>query len=164
MLKLTNVKFSREAALVLFLIFAASMADSKACSIGVNNNYQKNLLVAQAANELGIGLTSVTSTAVSAYGYETEGSAPVTECPLYFISRAHVSFEYSPAAGQNCSASIDVQMRDYMGEDLPDGPLFEVTSSNAELACSTSLSRIRVKIPLKRIIKFPPIKKPIIRQ
>jgi hypothetical protein len=154
MLKLSEFKFSREVALILFMIFAASSADSRACSIAVNHNYQKNLLVAHAASELNVALSSVTATSLTEYDHDLEGSEPVSHCPLYLISRAKVSFNYSPARYQTCSASVIVEMREFMGE-VPSGPILEVTSTNAELACSTSITVIRDPR------RLPPIKKPI---
>ena len=58
---------------------------------------------------------------------------------------------YSPAAGQNCTYSVNVTVRNYMGEGLPDGAIEEVLFERPEAACSTSISAIRIprKLPVR---------------
>lgn len=149
---------SKNALLVFFMILLATASEAYACQVMVNDSYQKNLLVAQAANELDLSLAGMSSTVLTGYSRTLEGNGPY-ECPLFIVTQAKVSFEYSPKKNKNCSASATITYRQYIGEITPelDVPLYEATLSGAEQACSTS--GVFTRIP----VKFPPvIRKPVI--
>lgn len=140
--------------LTIVVIFALMVLANKlwACSVSVDDNAQKNLLAAHAASHLDISLVSVSKTNVEDYARTFSGEDSY-ECPLYLVTTARVSFKYSPRKFQNCDASVVVTRRQYMGVDIPTGPIDELEFAEANAACSTSLPR---PIPVPRPIPCIP--------
>ncbi len=131
-------------------------ANSLACSIQVDNNYTKNILMAHAVSFNDLSLSSVSGLTIASFARSLSEDPGDGSCSEYMTESGRVSFNNSPAAGQNCSFSVTVRVRSYMGEEIPDGPIEEVSFESPEAACSTTISRIRIphKVPA-------PIKKPI---
>src|SRR6476620_231598 len=107
--------------LVLIAIMVLIVVVNKvfACSVHVNDLYEKNLLAAHGANHLALDLASVRSHQPPDYAQACEG-ADAYECPLYLCTSAKVIFAYSPSKFQHCNASVVVTRRQYMGSELPD--------------------------------------------
>jgi hypothetical protein len=156
---------SKKFALLAAFIAVTGLADAYACSVSVNDNYQKNLLVAHAASYYDLALTGVTSTAIVDYARSFEGAGGGASCPDYLVTEARVTLEHRPKVSEECSNAITVRIRSYMGDGLPDGPMEEVEFISPELACSTSSGpyiRLRRRMPVRiprpviiRPIRFP---------
>lgn len=134
--------------LALVVIMALMVLANKllACSVSVNDNAQKNLLTAHAANYLDVSLVSVTKTSAEEYGRSFIGEDSY-HCPLYLQTRARISFKYSPRKFENCDGSVVVTRKQYMGAELPSGPIEELEYTEGNAACSTSYPR---PIPIPR--------------
>lgn len=140
--------------LVLAVCVLCVIADSMACSIQVDANAQKNLLAALGASHLDISLAQVRSTAIADYSMTTSGSDGVS-CPDYLHTQATVSFEYKPAANENCSAQVTIYRSQFVGEVLT-GPIESVEYADLTAACSTTVAGRRIiKVPQQRPIKIP---------
>jgi len=133
--------------LVCMLIAAKGMA----CSMEVNHTYTKNLLIAHAAGFNDVFLPNAIGVSVADYSVVYEGGAGGGSCPDYMEVTGRVSLGHKPSATSECSYEVTVTHRMYIGADLPDGPMEDVSFSDATAACSTSSSRFRVirKIPIK---------------
>lgn len=143
---------SKKFALLAAFIAVTGLADANACSVSVDDNYQKNLLVAHAASYYDLALTGVSSTAIADYARSFEGGGGGASCPDYLVTEARVTFEHKPRVNQECSNTITVRIRSHMGDELPDGPMEEVEFISPELACSTSSGpyiRLRRRIPVR---------------
>lgn len=132
-------------------ITIASVADVAACSMSVDDNYQKNLLVAHAASFNSLALTGVKSTAVETYAKTFEGGSG-SGCPDYLVAEARISFEYAPKKNHECSAAVTVRSRIYIGNDLPDGQFEDIQFISPEKACSTHSGPV-LRIPRRIIIR-----------
>ena len=141
----------------LFLVLLVGAAKGFACSMSVNHNYTKNLLVAHAAGYHDLSLAAVSGIAITDYDHSFEGGAGGGSCPDYLITTARVSMNHSPSALSHCTYNVTVTHTVYIGNDLPDGPMEDVAFSSATAACSTSI--IGRKIPRKLPYR---IKKPIL--
>ena len=146
--------------IVFFMILLATTGTGYACQISVNDNHQKNQLVAEAANELGLSLASMTSTALTGYSRSLEGS-DAYDCPLFLVTQARIAFEYAPKRNETCSAAVTVTYRQYVGEITPelDVLLFETITTGVEMACSTSGVIVRAQAKFPRFPRLP--KRPI---
>lgn len=144
----------------LFVLVLMGAINSFACSIQVDDNYTKNQLMAHGVSFHDLSLTQVSGLAVSAFDRDFLNDPGDGGCPEYLQVSARVSFNHNPSIVSSCSYAVTVTVKTYMGEDLPDGPIEQVTFSDAEAACSTSSMRIKVprKIPIR--IKKPIIVKP----
>lgn len=141
----------------LFVLVLMGAINSFACSIQVDDNYTKNQLMAHGVSFHDLSLGGVSGLVVTNFGRELLNDPGDGSCPDYLQVSGRVSFNHNPSISSSCSYAVTVTVKSYMGEDLPDGPIEEVTFSDAEAACSTSFSRIKVprKLPIR-------IKKPII--
>lgn len=138
-------------AIIIVMLLVVLVNKVFACSVSVNDNFQKNLLAAYGASHLDIALSTVSDTDVEDYARTFDGVDPY-ECPLYLETSARVSFQYSPKKFENCDASVVVHHRQYMGSVAPTGPIDELTYSEMTAACSTSLPR---PVPLPRPLPRP---------
>ena len=140
------------------LVVSLSMAPKQAfsCSVAINDNYEKNLLVAHAASHLDISIGSVTATTIAEYSKTLLGNVEPYDCPEYLSTQAKISFKYKKKKFQSCSASIFVKHDQYMGEE-PGVPLYELDFSSITLACSTSSGVIIAPRPTPRPVPIPPI-------
>ena len=141
----------------LFLIFLLGAINSLACSIQFDENYIKNELMAHGVSYNDLSLSSVSGLGISGFGKSFSADPGDGSCPEYLTVFGRVSMNHSPAADQSCSYSVTVKVKSYMGEEMLDGPIEEVTFENPEAACSTSISRFRV--PIKKPVR---VKRPII--
>ncbi|MGE3611796.1 MAG: hypothetical protein AB7I27_19560 [Bacteriovoracaceae bacterium] len=127
------------------LFFAAVLSfisiSALACSVSVNDNFQKNLLIALGASHLDIPLTKVSATTLSGYVKSFEGADPVSECPQHLVTAASIHFKYSPSLYQTCEANVTVNRNYFIGE-IPDGPIEQVNFSGMSASCSTTIPRI----------------------
>ncbi|MBA2405354.1 MAG: hypothetical protein H0V66_11330 [Bdellovibrionales bacterium] len=145
----------------LFFMMLVGSINSFACSIQVDDNYTRNQMMAHGVSFHDLSLSNVSALAVSAYGRSfIDGRGPAGSCPDYMVVTGRVSLNHSPSAVQHCTYSITVTVKSYMGEDLPDGPIEEVTFSDAEAACSYSITGL--KVPKK--IRIKPKKQIIVRR
>lgn len=143
-------------AFVLALI--VGLTDSFACSIQVDENAQKNELIAHAVSRADLSLAAVSGISISGYDQNFEDEGPMGSCPNYQVLSARVSFTHKKNILESCSYAMTVTVRNYMGETLPEeGGLQEITFSDSEAACSTSRLQVSRKIILKKkkIIRFP---------
>ena len=130
----------------LFLSLVLHTVTGFACSMEVDQNYLKNFLVAHAASFHEISLTSVTGIAVLDFDLNYEGGSGGGDCPDYMISTARVTFKHSPTVVKNCSYSIVVTEKTYIGNELPTSGIQDVTYTNKVVTCSP-------KIPGRIIIR-----------
>jgi hypothetical protein len=142
--------------LMLGLVCMLVAAKGMACSMEVNHNYTKNLLIAHAASYNDVFLPNAIGVSVAEYGVVYEGGAGGGSCPDYMEVTGRVSLGHKPSAFSECSYEVTVTHRMYIGSDVPDGPMEEVSFSDATAACSThsGLRRVRkipprVKIPIR---------------
>lgn len=153
---------SNQLSLKFFLAFAmmliVGLTEAFACSIQVDENAQKNELIAHAVSRADLSLAAVSGIALSNYDQNFEDEGPLGSCPNYQVLSARVSFNHIKSAVESCSYSMVVTVRNWMGETLPlEGGLQEITFSESVAACSISLQRLPRKIVLrkKKIIRFP---------
>lgn len=141
----------------LFFIILLGAFNSLACSIEVDNNYTKNQLIAHGVSFNDLSLSNVSALSASGFQRTFTNDPGNGGCPEYMNVSARVSMNHSSSATKNCSYSVTVTVRNYMGEGFPDGPIEEVIFENAEAACSVTISGIKIprKLPTKP-------KKPII--
>lgn len=140
------------------LIFIVSLTDSFACSIQVDENAQKNELIAHAVSRADLSIVSVSGISISGYDQTFEDEGPLGSCPNYQILTARVSFTHKKSILESCSYAMTVTVRNYMGESFPaEGGLQEITFTDSEAACSTSRVHLPREIVLKKkkIIRFP---------
>lgn len=135
----------------LFFIILLGAANALACSIEVDNNYTKNQLIAHGVSFNDLSLSSVSGLSINSFQRSFTSDPGNGGCPEYMNVSGRVSMNYLPAAGQNCTYSVNVTVRSYMGEGLPDGAIEEVIFERPEAACSTSISTIRIprKLPVR---------------
>ncbi len=144
---------------MLSLVMLVAAAKGMACSMEVDQNYTKNLLVAHALsyNEHFVG--SVSGITTTDYDLSFSGGSGGGSCPDYLITSARVSYSHSPSLIKHCTYSVTVTQTTYMGNGIPHGPLDDVSFSAPAAACSTSISAIRVprRVPLrfKPRVRFP---------
>ncbi len=149
--------------IALFVVLMIAAAKGFACSMEVDENYTKNLLVAHAASYNGLFLPSTSGVTVNDYTLNYEGGAGGGSCPDYMITSARVKLEHNKSTTSQCSYEVTVVHTVYIGSDTPDGPVENVEFLDATAACSTSSSgafrRIprRIPVPLKvpRLIVKP---------
>jgi len=135
-----------------FMLFGVALILSHnvmACSVAVNDNYQKNLLIAHGASHLDVALSSVSSTTLSGYSRHFVGEIPYSACPENLETSATISFRYSPARFQNCNATVTVTRVEFIGE-VPTGPIETLSYSGLSASCSTSIPRpVIIKLPCR---------------
>lgn len=124
------------------MIFFAYATEGLACSVSVNNTFQKNELIAKAASHLGISLDVVSAITISNYEKEFTGSVGPSSCPEYLEIGGRVNFKYSQGK-KSCSAIVEVHIKQYMGEEIPTGPMEEVSFTNESSKCLV-LRRIQI--------------------
>lgn len=139
---------------ILVVSFLIAMKQASACSVAINDNYEKNLLVAQAASHMNISLAKVTSTTIAEYSRSLLGNIEPFDCPEFLSTQARISFKYKPKKNQNCDASVVVHHQQYMGE-VPGTPLYELDFSEMTAACSTSSGPILIPSPHRIPIPVP---------
>jgi hypothetical protein len=136
----------KKLAAALIVLVLALVQNVFACSVSVNDLYQKNLLTAHGASHLNISFSTVNSISITGYSKLFIGEDPVSHCPEWLQTQARISFRYSPRKYETCDASLTVTRREFMGE-TPTGPIEELSYSEAHAACSTSIPRPRPCIP-----------------
>ncbi|GEM_PF-4498808 len=130
-----NIIFSKKNFIVLAVSLMALSQETKACSVSVNDLFQKNLLAAYGVGHFGISLTSISGLIVTAYSKGLEEEDPSTLCPQYLRTQATVSFKHSPTKFQTCTKTITVNRRAFIG-DWPSGPLETVRYLTPSSSCS----------------------------
>lgn len=138
----------------LFVVLMIAAAKSFACSMEVEENYTKNLLVAHAASFHSLFLPSTSGVTVNDYSLSYEGGAGGGSCPDYLITSARVHLEQVKSATTQCSYEVTIVHTVYIGNDTPDGPVENVEYLDATAACSTSSGSFRriprrIPVPLK---------------
>lgn len=133
--------------LILFMVFMVSITKSFACSVRVDDNYQKNLLVAHAANYNDVSLIHASDISLTSYAKGFSGAVGGADCPDYLTTSARISMAHKPKATETCSYTLTVRIRTYVGEEMPTEPTENVTFEAATAACSTR------KVPRKRPIR-----------
>ncbi len=142
----------------LFFMLVMGAVNSFACSIQVMDTYTKNLLMAHAANFNDLSLANVSNISVANFARSFSTGEALGSCPDYLFEEGRVSFSHSPSANRHCSYSVTVKMKNYMGEEMPEGPIQEIDFENPVAACSITLSGL--KLPIKVRLKKPIIIKP----
>jgi len=145
--------------IALFVVLMIAAAKGFACSMEVDHNYTKNLLVAHAASYNGLFLPDVSGVTVNDYDIEYAGGAGGGSCPDYMTTSARIKLEHNKSATSQCSYEVTVVHTVYIGNDVPAGPVENVEYLDATAACSTSASSFRrirkipatVKIPVRRL-------------
>ncbi len=146
------VQASKKFVLMAALLAVTGMADAWACSVSVNDTYQKNLLVAHAAGFFDLALTDVEATSMEDYGRSFEGGSGGGSCPDYLVTEARVTITHKPKPSEECTSTITVRVSAYLGDGVPAGPMEEVEFTAPALACSTSSGpylRFRHRVPLR---------------
>ena len=144
--------------LAFVMVLIVGLTETFACSIQVDENAQKNEIIAHAVSRADVSLAAVSGIAISNYNQTFEDEGPLGSCPNYQVLSARVSFTHVKSVIESCSYAMTVTVRNYMGETLPEeGGLQEITFSESEVACSTSIMRFPKKIILKKkkIIRYP---------
>jgi hypothetical protein len=137
----------------LFVVLMIAAAKSFACSMEVDENYTKNLLVAHAASFHSLFLPSTSGVTVTDYSLSFEGGAGGGSCPDYMVTSARVHLEHVKSATSICSYDVTVVHTVYIGNDIPSGPVENVEFLDATAACSTSSGGFR-RIPRRIPIPF----------
>ncbi len=112
-----------------------------ACSVHVDDNYQKNLLAAHGAGHLTLSLASVSSTTITDYSKSFLGSVGPSHCPEYLKTKAKVKFKYSPTPLKTCESTVVVTRQEFMGDEITEGVQFEKLSFESE-SVSCAISRL----------------------
>ncbi len=134
-----------------FCFITLGFSNSFACSMSIDDNYLKNQLMAHGVSFNELALPSVTGLAINSYTRSFEGDDGGGKCPDYIITSGRISMNHAPSLSKNCSYAVTVTVRGYMGSDIPEGPIEDVSFSSPEAACSTSLSspRVFLRLPVK---------------
>jgi hypothetical protein len=90
----------------------------QACSVQVNEPYIKNEMIAAAANEFRIPLTTATRITLTDYSRAFVGTNPEYDCPLRLESQAQITINYSPNAFTRCELSVREVQSDSMSDEL----------------------------------------------
>lgn len=144
----------------LLFIILLSAANTLACSIEVDDNAQKNILMANAASFNDLSLSSVSALSLTNYAKNFSADPGGGRCPEYMTIEGRVSMSSSPTVFKHCSYTVTVKVKSYIGDSIPDGPIEEVTFEAPLAACSTSVSGIKIPRPIPIRIKKPVIIKP----
>ena len=149
--------FSLKLFLAFVMVLIVGLTESFACSFMVDHNAQKNELISHAVSRADLSLAVVSGIAIADYSQTFEDEGPLGSCPNYQVLSARVSFNHVKSIVESCSYAMTVTVRNYMGEEFPEGPIQEITISESEAACSISQLRVPRKIKFKRkqIIRFP---------
>lgn len=149
--------FSLKLLLAFVMVLIVGLTESFACSIQVDHNAQKNELISHAVSHADLSLAAVSGIAITNYDQNFEDEGPLGSCPNYQVLTARVSFNHIKSVVESCSYAMTVTVRNYMGEEFPEGPIQEITISESEAACSISQLRVPRKIKLKKkiIVRFP---------
>ena len=133
---------------VIFLFIFVVTSTSFACSIQVDDNYDKNILVANAASFNDLSLASASEISITSFSRSFSGELTPSSCPNYMRSSARISMSSTPVPFQNCSYTVTVVINRFIGEVYPAGPIEEISFESPEAACSTAFSKL--KLPKKR--------------
>lgn len=120
-----------------FGLVTFGMANSFACSMETDQNYTKNLLMAHGVSGAGLSLSKVTSLKVEDYGESYSGGTGRGSCPDYVTFSGKVSMNHTSSALKDCKYSSVVTIKAYIGNDLPTGPMEDISISEQEATCTT---------------------------
>ncbi len=121
---------------VLALVALLSYETSQACSIQVNDAYQKNLLIAYAASEMGINLEKTFSMSATNYQLSFSGGSGGGSCPTHQHTEARVSLTYLKNKFTKCTMTVTVQRAEQIGETLAPGPFETIATALPASSCS----------------------------
>ncbi len=125
----------------LSILSITLIENAQACSMEINQLYQKNLLVAYAASEMNVNLAKASSIAVSAYAQTLSGEASAGSCPTHLNNQAQVVIKYKPNVFQQCTASVLVKKMEQIGGEMVDGPMIEIQTESVSKSCSSIIVR-----------------------
>ncbi len=104
-------------AINIFLLASSLLwiQNSHACSIQVNHQYEKNILVALAASEMRVDLSKATRIQVADYHLLATGGTGA-DCPTHLNTDARITVNYDQNLLVKCSFSVTVSRRLQIGE------------------------------------------------
>ncbi len=155
-------KFSIKVVIFLFMCLLIGITEGRACQIQIDDNYQKNILMAHGVSFHDVSLSSASGTALTGYDVSFSTGESLGSCPDYINVSGRVAFNHVKSAVESCTYAVNVTVKTYMGEEMPDGPIEEVIFEEGEATCSISFSRVRLPKKIKQYRK-PMIKKPFPR-
>lgn len=133
---------------ILFLLLSISFAEgAHACSMSINQLYQKNLLVGYAASEMNVDLSKASSISISGYSQALSGEPTAGECPTVLQNQAQIILKYKPTLFNQCTVSLLVKKIEQIGGEMLNGPMIEIQTEAVAKSCSL----IVVKPPMPHL-------------
>ena len=134
---------------ILSLVLISIPNQSKACSIQIQEDQIKNLMIAAAASNFNVALTKATKIEADNFSYRLYGQHPNSSCENHLEFTTQVTIKYKPNLLETCTLSVEtVYTQNLNATDFP----YEEYAFNLP---TSSCSRIPIRvlprpIPIRR--------------